>query len=315
MVSNASSILDSGYTIGLVKAYSGNNAYHWYWSVYPDDTSWYWSDTHGNLPRTSTCYFSFRKESSSSPIAPSIHECSFVSKFNGLRYTVSITNRWVKSFAKCALMSILNVYANNSSIPNISETITIDIDNKGGNGNFDLALFDGGVEIDRVSGKSISGNCSIRETMSFVMLSNDMTLTIQIIDLYDDEVVDTMTFDVTVYDPCDGIVCEPACFGYDLHNTICYDGACIKESLIDPNSVKCVYDICEGVVCNPECFGVDYYNMVCEEGKCVQETIINANYPGCGYVSTTTDNNEIIDAIIDNKEIIMLAALAGIIVI
>lgn len=204
MVSSASQILDSGYTLSLCKSYTGTSTLQRMWYAYPDDTDWYWSDAHGNLPSTKTCSFSFSKSKYADwdvPYKPSIVECSFVSKFNGFQYDVSVTNTWVKTFSKCASMKILSVCANNTSCPGDTEIVTIDIDNKGGDGKFDIIILDNGVEIDSALNRSVSDSCAVREMLEFMMLNRDMELTIQLVDLYDNTVVDELTYVIQVCDP------------------------------------------------------------------------------------------------------------------
>lgn len=271
MVSSATKISDSGYSIALGKSYSGRNAYHWYWYVYPDDTAWYWSDKHGSLPRTVPCYFSFRRESSSSGVTPAIHECSFVSKFNDFEYIVSITNSWAVTASQCASISILNMYANESATPGDNETITVDIKNIGGNGKFDLILLDNGVEIDKLSGKDVSGKGSTRNTLSFIMLNHTMNLVVKLVDLYDNTVVDEIAYSVSIFDPCEGVLCEPMCVGFDSYDTFC------------------------------------------EEGTCVRGGLMRENDPECGYMPPPVPGDDtFIDLLMDNKEIVILAIVAGV---
>lgn len=241
MVSSATKILDSGYTIALAKAYSGSNAYHWYWWVYPDDTDWYWSDKHGNLPRSVVFNFSFRKESSRTPVTPSIHKGSFVSKFNGSEYIVSITNTWAKDFSMCALMSIYDMYADETAYHGNIELITVDVANIGGDGTFDLILFDGSVEIDRVQDQTVLADSSTRETLQFIMLNHPMTLTMKLVDNYNGDVVDEKQHIINLHDPCEGVICEPECFDVDLYNTVCESGVCVQENIINVNDTTCGY--------------------------------------------------------------------------
>ena len=54
---------------------------------------------------------------------------------------------------------------------------------------------------------------------------------------------------------------------------------------------------------------------MCEEGVCVQGSLIKANDPECGYISPTPDDPDMLDVIMDNKEIIVIGAIAGILVL
>ena len=122
-------------------------------------------------------------------------------------------------------------------------------------------------------------------------------------------------------DPCIGVECHPECFyPSDMYETVCYNGICVRGALIEENSADCGYvppDPCEGVVCSPECIGSDLYKTVCDEGVCVKDELIEANNEEiCGYVPPTPDPDEnIIDILIDNKELVILGTVAGIIVI
>lgn len=42
-------------------------------------------------------------------------------------------------------------------------------------------------------------------------------------------------------DPCKGVVCHPECFGFDLRETVCDEGACVKGALIEADSSDCGY--------------------------------------------------------------------------
>jgi len=42
-------------------------------------------------------------------------------------------------------------------------------------------------------------------------------------------------------DPCEGVICEPECFGFDYHNTVCEGGSCVQADLIMANDPDCGY--------------------------------------------------------------------------
>ena len=42
-------------------------------------------------------------------------------------------------------------------------------------------------------------------------------------------------------DPCEGVVCDPACNEYDMWSKVCSYGVCVDESIIEPNSPDCGY--------------------------------------------------------------------------
>lgn len=71
-------------------------------------------------------------------------------------------------------------------------------------------------------------------------------------------------------------------------------------------------DVCGDVVCEDKCFDVDRYTTICVDGECVQGKLLRANDPECGYISPTPEDPNIFGVIIDNKEIIALGAIAGI---
>ena len=119
-------------------------------------------------------------------------------------------------------------------------------------------------------------------------------------------------------DLCEGVSCAPVCVGNDLYNNVCEDGTCVRGTLIEANSTDCGYvppDPCEGVVCNPECVGLDMYNNVCEEGTCIQSELINVNDPECGYIPPEPEYPEIIDLIMENKEMVIVGTIVGILVL
>ena len=71
-------------------------------------------------------------------------------------------------------------------------------------------------------------------------------------------------------------------------------------------------DLCSGVVCEPTCSGFDKYNMVCMDGICVEGDLIKANDPDCGHTSPSPEDPNIFGVITDNKEIIVVGTIAGI---
>ena len=97
-------------------------------------------------------------------------------------------------------------------------------------------------------------------------------------------------------DLCKGVVCNPDCFGTDLHDTVCNPdtGLCVKGVLIMADSSDCGYvppdpepdpDLCDGVVCHPDCFPPhDLHETVCDEGVCIKGVLIEADSSDCGYV-------------------------------
>lgn len=42
-------------------------------------------------------------------------------------------------------------------------------------------------------------------------------------------------------DPCEGVTCDPECYGVDKHETTCEEGICIKGILMESDSVECGY--------------------------------------------------------------------------
>lgn len=88
-------------------------------------------------------------------------------------------------------------------------------------------------------------------------------------------------------DMCEFLDCDPECFGYDLHETECVDGVCVRGVLIEADSAQCDYipaDPCEGVGCEPKCYGDDLHETVCIGGVCAKGVMLEENSPTCGYV-------------------------------
>ena len=70
-------------------------------------------------------------------------------------------------------------------------------------------------------------------------------------------------------------------------------------------------DPCTGVICDNECLDGDLYESSCVEGYCTLGNIIEENSEICpGYVPPSTDS-DIIEMISDNKEIVIIGAIAG----
>ena len=118
-------------------------------------------------------------------------------------------------------------------------------------------------------------------------------------------------------DPCTGVICDNECLDGDLYESSCVEGYCTLGNIIEENSEICPGyvppDPCEGVVCSPECVGNNLYETICEEGYCVIGTLIDANNEEiCGYVPPEPEPDEdITDIIMNNKEIILGATIAG----
>ena len=53
--------------------------------------------------------------------------------------------------------------------------------------------------------------------------------------------VHLVTVDPVVVDPCEGIICNDECYGYDLYSQICVDGVCVQDAIIESNSPTCNY--------------------------------------------------------------------------
>ena len=93
-------------------------------------------------------------------------------------------------------------------------------------------------------------------------------------------------------DPCEGVVCEPDCYGVDKYQTVCEDGICIKGVLIKMDDPTCGYvppDPCAGVTCDPKCYGKDKYETECVNGRCIQGVLIQKDHPDCVYVPPDPD--------------------------
>ena len=103
---------------------------------------------------------------------------------------------------------------------------------------------------------------------------------------------------------------------YYTSQTVCGYCGCGTQYILK-SEIYPLPDPCEGVVCDPTCFGLDYHNTVCEEGYCVIGTLIDANNEEiCGYVPPEPEPDEdITDIIMNNKELIILGTVAGIIVL
>ena len=76
-----------------------------------------------------------------------------------------------------------------------------------------------------------------------------------------------------------------------------------------------IEDYCDGVICEDTCFGTDMYSTVCYNGECVKDSLIKANDPACGYVSPSPEDSTLFDMVYDNKEIIALGTIGGILFI
>lgn len=175
---------------------------------------------------------------------PKFHE--WTNKDDGMEYRLDMSycsGRHVWSCAKLASMNISNIYANDVSEPYTMETISIDISNSGGDGNYSMELLDGEVVLCKSSNKRLEGNSSARETFEFFMLDKDTELTISLIDDHTGEIIDEAIHTVTIPTACTGVVCEPLCFGTDLYETVCEDGVCIQGTILSADDVSCAQEI------------------------------------------------------------------------
>ena len=94
---------------------------------------------------------------------------------------------------------------------------------------------------------------------------------------------DIGAIEYTLFNPCEGVVCDNICIGKDLWSQKCVDGDCIPDQLIESNSTTCGYDPCEGVVCDNVCVGDDLWSRKCVDGDCVPDQLIESNSISCGY--------------------------------
>ena len=274
---------DSGYTFKLCKSYSGSSgSYHKMYCVYPDDTSFYWSDAHGDQPRTKTCIFSFSWRSTGRLYSTTPQICEFVSKFDGKSYyirmdaTANRNTSWL--WKLLAIGTIANLDYDLTPEVGQKEVVSIDIANSGGDGIFTIVLSESGVELDRKTGIAVNENTTIRETLSYLMLERVMNLTVDLIDEYNGNIVDTKQF-VSIVDPCEGVSCAPVCVGDDRYTQVCDDGLCIRGTLIEANSIECGYVPPEPFVCNE---GELRNGMSCSDGSVIYTEVCRNN----AWVST-----------------------------
>ena len=102
----------------------------------------------------------------------------------------------------------------------------------------------------------------------------------------------TMLLKTVPDQPCDGVVCDNICDGYDLWSQKCNPatGICEPYNLIEQNSTTCGYvppdDPCEGVVCPIICVGDDMWSQRCDPatGQCelyelIEQDSINCKIP------------------------------------
>ena len=94
---------------------------------------------------------------------------------------------------------------------------------------------------------------------------------------------DMGAIEYTLYDPCEGVVCDNICIGIDMWSQKCVEGDCVPDQLLESNSSACGYDPCEGVVCDNICIGIDMWSQKCVEGDCVPDQLLESNSASCGY--------------------------------
>lgn len=209
--------------------------------LYPDDTEWTAPNQYGaRTPRTSIWRCEKDHRSTGAP-----WKKTFAGK-DDKTYTISVTyggGRLPMTWVECASMTISAIHSDPTADPNTPGYITVDIMNTGGDGEYELVLMDGVVEVDRSPIMLITAGMFGRETLEFLMLNRDMTFTVQLIDKRDDTVVDSRGQTVTIYkpDPCEGVSCEPECVDTDLYDTVCDDGVCVRGVLLESNSSECGY--------------------------------------------------------------------------
>lgn len=95
-----------------------------------------------------------------------------------------------------------------------------------------------------------------------------------------------------------------------------YDTAYYNHYKLDISSIQtcfsaaCSAMLCADVICEPMCYEHDLHLTYCVDGTCEQGDLIEENSYDCDYTDPT-----VFDFISDNKEIIALCALAGMIVV
>lgn len=206
--------------------------------LYPDDTSWRPLNQYG-VSAPNTILWRCSKDGRSTG-APWLFE--FVGR-DDILYEISITYgsgslpmTW--RILPVGMIESIN-YDKTPEVDSI-EIVSVDIHNKGGNGKFAIVLYEGLTELDRVVGINVSTNSTIRATLSYLMLDRQMNMRVDLIDEHNNTVIETQEF-VSYADQCEGIVCDPTCFGFDYHNTVCEEGICVQGSLIMPNDPDCGY--------------------------------------------------------------------------
>ena len=99
--------------------------------------------------------------------------------------------------------------------------------------------------------------------------------------------IDIGAFEYTLYDPCEGVVCDNICVGKDLWSQKCdpATGNCVTDQLLEINASICGYDLCEGVVCDNICVGKDLWSQKCDPatGNCVTDQLLESNSVTCSF--------------------------------
>ena len=185
-------VCDSGYTFRRMYTYSGRSGRHAIYELYPDDSRM-GSHQHGQYAKDKIANWHLRDYG-----APKSFSKTFVSKFTGKTYVVTGTQpiRSLSGNWECNEMpsgKLANIEHSPEATPNTITTITVDINNIGGNGKFNVKVYDGSVLLAQGDDITVDREMTIRRSYDIQMLDRDMTLAIKLYNARDDSLSDEKT--------------------------------------------------------------------------------------------------------------------------
>jgi len=297
---------DSGYDWELAYSYKGSSGdMHYIYKL------WYmpagrltYPNQHGHYAPNETLVYA-----NLTPRDDPVKTFRWADKDTGINYEIDYgyLSSYVFEWRMASNMAIKTVYMDEKVSPNTVGYITVDIVNTGGDGTFDISLFDGDIELDSELRISVSEGGSERSTLEYHMLNQDMDLMIKLTDRSTGDVVDEETRLVQVVTACDSIVCESTCFGTDMYSTKCVDGRCVQDELLEKECLGCGYvnQMIEAANARAD---INHDGMVDDKDKAILQGAFGTEIGDSAYCPNADINQ---DGKIDIVDIGLLAADIG----
>jgi hypothetical protein len=96
---------------------------------------------------------------------------------------------------------LANIEHSAEATPNTTTTVTVDINNTGGNGKFDVKIYDGNVLLAQGDDITVDREMTIRRSYDIQMLDRDMTIGVKLYNALNDSISDEKTITIKKFIP------------------------------------------------------------------------------------------------------------------